>query len=44
MMKVTDIKKEVYEAPAIEVVEVNTEGIVCASEWKGTGHGYGGWD
>ena len=30
-MKLTEEVKEVYEAPAMLVVEAKTEGIVCAS-------------
>lgn len=34
-----------YVAPTILVVEVKTEGFLCASEpQQGEGHGFDGWD
>ena len=36
--------KELYKTPTIMVVEVKTEGIVCASNPEGTGNGYSGWN
>ena len=37
-------EKDFYEAPTVLVVEVKTEGIVCASPTEGTGNGYSGWN
>ena len=42
-MKEIDIEKETYETPAIQIVEVKVEGIVCASDQNGTGEGFT-WD
>ena len=35
-------KKELYQAPAVTVVEVKTEGIVCLSPGHYNKPGYGG--
>ena len=43
-MEVTNTKKDFYDAPSSDVVEVQNEGIVCASENNGQGNGYNGWD
>lgn len=43
MMKEIDVEKETYETPAIQIVEVKVEGIVCASDQNGTGEGFT-WD
>ena len=43
-MEVTNTKKELYDAPETDVIEVKSEGIICASDNNGQGHGYGGWD
>ena len=37
-------EKEIYDAPAVVIVEAQTEGIVCASEPEGKGNGYSGWN
>jgi hypothetical protein len=40
------LEKKVYEAPAIEVVEVNVEGSICTGsgdETPGHGNGYPTW-
>ena len=37
-------EKEFYDAPAVVIVEAQTEGIVCASEPEGKGNGYSGWN
>ena len=34
--------KEIYEAPAVEVVEVNAEGMVCGSQGDQTDYVYYG--
>lgn len=41
-------EKEMYEAPAIQVMEVKVEGVICGSpspnsETEGHGNGYGYW-
>ena len=36
--------KVLYEAPSITVVEVKTEGIVCASPYGTEDYNYGGLD
>ena len=41
-------EKEMYEAPAIQVMEVKVEGVICGSpdptsETQGHGNGYGNW-
>lgn len=40
-MKTNEVFKQLYEAPAVEVVELKTEGIVCASLQD---YQYGGFD
>ena len=40
------LEKVVYETPAMQVVEVKTEGVICASgdpEEEGHGNGFTGW-
>lgn len=32
--------QKTYETPAIQIVEVKVEGIVCASDQNGTGEGF----
>jgi hypothetical protein len=41
-------EKEMYETPAVQVVEVKVEGVICGSpvpnsETEGHGNGYGYW-
>lgn len=38
-------EKEMYETPAVQVVEVKAEGMICSSDTAGQGYGYpGGWN
>lgn len=37
-------EKEMYEAPAILVVEVAAKRVICDSEPEGQGHGFNGWN
>ena len=36
-------KKELYEAPVIQVLELKQEGVICASSADGTGDNFT-WD